>query len=495
MKEKRIIALFLLIISGISLVSANGNNQSSVNESDRAIKIIDIIPHEAPMLVPVNFVVLVEGNKSYNYEWDFGDGTTDNANAKKTVHAYKNIGAYDLNVRVFNSSDESSKTVEIEVVPPINSINKTIADYKKKLSDVEKEINKIERWVGDEVKLKINLNALKGEVGKQENRTKDGYDEQEAISIMEELMGINLPKKFGASMSINKVNFIQDENRLDFSVLEGIGAGEFKEDRYSYVKGINNWVMENLELKVESKTYALYFDEKTEDVLSHVKVSLMPKKDLDKFYFIIDSEDAKFLDSRLKKVSGKIGGGFELKKNEDYVIEFLYPQKVLIDEVPVYVSPEESELNLEVVVGICNNDGICDEDESNESCPNDCKRWLSTSMMLFILLAIAFVAYIILQEWYKRFYERRLFSDRNQLFNLVHFMNNSFNQGMKKPVIFSRLENRGWKTEQLNYAWKKLNGKRTGMWEIPVFKWAENRRVKSELEKRGGRIGQGGFGV
>jgi hypothetical protein len=64
-------------------------------------------------------------------------------------------------------------------------------------------------------------------------------------------------------------------------------------------------------------------------------------------------------------------------------------------------------------------------------------------------------------------------------------MNISYNQGMKKSDIFGKLKDLGWNSEQLRYAWNKFQGKRTGMWEIPIFKWVEKRQVKRELEKRG----------
>ena len=63
-------------------------------------------------------------------------------------------------------------------------------------------------------------------------------------------------------------------------------------------------------------------------------------------------------------------------------------------------------------------------------------------------------------------------------------MNNANNQGLLKKEIFDRLLVLGWKKEQLEYAWSKYKGIRTGMWEIPVFKWVENKQVKQEIEKR-----------
>jgi len=46
------------------------------------------------------------------------------------------------------------------------------------------------------------------------------------------------------------------------------------------------------------------------------------------------------------------------------------------------------------------------------------------------------------------------------------------------------LKEKGWAGEQIIYAYKKYKGQRTGMWEIPIFKFVEKNRVKKELETR-----------
>ena len=92
--------------------------------------------------------------------------------------------------------------------------------------------------------------------------------------------------------------------------------------------------------------------------------------------------------------------------------------------------------------------------------------------------------YIILQEWYKRYYEKHLFKDKNQLFNLMAFMKNAEAQQLKKDDVFNRLRQFKWSKEHLVYAWNKLHGKRTGMWEIPLFLYFERKRIASEMLKR-----------
>ena len=66
---------------------------------------------------------------------------------------------------------------------------------------------------------------------------------------------------------------------------------------------------------------------------------------------------------------------------------------------------------------------------------------------------------------------------------------------MGESEIRRMLKKAGWKSEQITYAIKKFEGKRTGMWEIPVFKWLENRKVKGEIAKRQGAARQQAAGT
>ena len=474
--------------SGLKVPSGTGTKQLILRlgneeiltkniELKKGVTIKDIIPKEVPSLVPVSFIALIEGNTTSDYEWDFGDGTKETSEKNKITHTYSEIGDYELEVKV----DGKTKTISVQVKSPVDSVNRTINKYKTNLNNIQSKIRELEIWIQGDLNEKTKLNELTIKINEQEERTNDGIDEQEAIDIITKLLDLNIPNRLGTGIIINKVDFIQEEDSLDLGILKEMGAGNFEKERASYVRAINNWMNLNLDIKIESKTYTLYFDENSEDLVSNVKIYLTPKKDLQNIYFIINKDvEIKGEGIKNNKLFTELSG--------EKVIEFLYPERVTINNIPVYVSPKEEELSLDIQLDVCDNDGICEDDETSKNCKNDCKAWFSLTTMLIILLVITFIIYISLQEWYKRYYEKHLFPDKNQLFNLVHFMNNTLNQGLKKSSIFKKLENAGWKGEQLTYAWKKLHGKRTGMWEIPLFKWVENRQVKAELEKRGGIV-------
>ena len=55
---------------------------------------------------------------------------------------------------------------------------------------------------------------------------------------------------------------------------------------------------------------------------------------------------------------------------------------------------------------------------------------------------------------------------------------------MDDNEIRRKLSGTGWKGEQLTYAFKKIDRKRTGMFEIPIFRFFEQRKIKREIAKR-----------
>jgi len=443
--------------------------------------IADIVPKEFPALVPVTFVALGPENKSYS--WNFGDGTKETTTSNKIVHTYMDIGTYELSASLLGENI-SSKVVDVKAISPKSSINQTISDYKKDLDNVENNISKLDVRIKDYLTEKIDLDGLRGSINEQEKRNSEYIDDTTAVNIMTKLLKLNIPYKIGIGQIIQQSVFFPNENRLDFDVLEELGAGNIGGERSEYETSISNWAINNLEMKIESKTYSVFFrDENSEDLVSYVKVKIIPKTEIKNLYFVVAGD--KMLNSEFEEVNNGFAKEYS-DVNSEISVEFLYPGKISILDIPVYVSPKISEISVSPNIEVCDNDGVCDEGENYKNCRADCKPLGIAWVLWIVLFFIAFIIYIILQEWYKRHYETHLFPNKSQLFNLINFISNSLNQGYKKPNVFEKLKDVGWSSEQVNYSWKKFHGERTGMWEIPIFKWVENREVKRELERRKG---------
>jgi len=451
----------------------------------------DIIPKEVPASVSVKFTTLLDQTGNMTYGWDFGDGVEETSGANTMEHTYSSLGNYMLTVVVGNEFGNSSKTVQVNVGTPKKYINKTIKDYNSKLDSVQSEIDNLPEWVANKIEEEIKIEDLKSEIKVQEGKYNEALLDEDYIKIMDNLLQLKIPSSLGALQTIGSSDTCPTQGQINLDSLNYFGAGNIESSEQGYAIAITNWIKDNLKIVLELKTYLLYYDDGEEPLYSYFKVTLTPKQDLEDVYFLINDHayDVEFKEDYGVRIYNDLDSGIifsdlaELK-----VIEFLYPNVVDVKDLPIYVSPEFKNLNLEVGLDVCNFNKRCEKNlgENYENCRSDCKPLGKTLFWFFILFLIAFVVYIILQEWYKRYYQSHLFKNRNHLFNLINFMNNSFNQGIGRLKIFGKLKDLNWNGEQLRYAWNKLHGKRTGMWEIPIFKWVEKKEVKKELEKRKG---------
>ena len=460
-------------------------------------EIKNIIPNKAAFSVPTTFIVILDrpsGNLTYT--WDFGDNTPpETTTTNRLSHTYSALGSYQIKVIISNNLGMTSKTTTINVIAPYDAINETIIEYRTRLKNLDNSLFILPDWIQKRILKIVDINDLKSAVNKLESDYKELFitDDEDLVKIMTSLNNLNIPIKLEPSLEIRSMKFIQNKDRLDVSILEEFGAGNLDEEREDeYYPAINRWLDDNLDITLESKTYSFYYDDQREQtILSHVTLRLNPRTDIEEFYMIIegDTNNIKFFGDYSEREIDTLRYGIrflDLISGEERKIEFSYPETIEVFNPPLYVSPEFRKIELGFDPGICNNNNICEENlgEDFKNCRVDCKPIKLTVLFLAILFFITFVVYIALQEWYKRNYESHLFKNKNHLFNLLTFMNNAVIQKIPKGQIFNKLKPFGWSNEQLKYGWKKLHGKRTGMWEIPIFLPFEKRKIKKEIEKR-----------
>lgn len=453
-------------------------------------KIVGLEPNRAAALVPTNFIVhLSETQKGLTYVWDFGDNSVkETGDTNQMKHTYTDVGDYSVQITVKNNAGNSSKTFPVKVIPPEEAILEILEKNREKVAVLKNQINALPEWIKREVERILDIEGIEEDIKSYEEQYERAFNEDSYVNLMKTLLEFKVPSSLTIGQQIPNGALFLSKEQLNLDVLENLGAGKIDEEE-DYDAVINTWLAQSLEASIESKTYVLDYDGVKEDFISYMKVTLIPNENLGEVYFIVNGDpyETVFSDeSNTKRIGEKAEAIVFDELAETKTIEFLYPGGVEIENFPIYISPEFKNLDFGVSPGICNFNKVCEKElnENYKNCRNDCKPYLLMFLFLTGLLIVFLIIYIALQEWYKRHYESKLFPDRNQLFNLINFINNSLNQGIKKSTIFSNLKDLDWSDEQLRYAWNKFNGKRTGMWEIPVFKWVENRQVKRELEKR-----------
>ena len=89
-----------------------------------------------------------------------------------------------------------------------------------------------------------------------------------------------------------------------------------------------------------------------------------------------------------------------------------------------------------------------------------------------------------MQEWYKRNYQRRLFPESNDLYNLVNFIYNARKSGLSDNDIRFKLRQQGWSGEKIRFVFRKIEGKRIAMLEIPLFTRKEHKNTITQISNR-----------
>jgi hypothetical protein len=228
----------------------------------------------------------------------------------------------------------------------------------------------------------------------------------------------------------------------------------------------------NYGLNIDYKIITKHADntDKTGDVIfTYVKINAVKQGTADyPVYLVINypKDSMTFAQNYSEK---SVGSATYIAIEDSKSIEFVVDDEIKVSDLGVYVSPEINKLPGFEDYGIVETPGF---------------NWGRFWLWLIILLVLAFIVYIALQEWYKKNYESSLFKNPNDLYNLINFIHNSRKGGLGDADVDKKLRGAGWKGEQITYAFKKIDGKRTGMWEIPIFKFFEQRKIKQEIAKR-----------
>lgn len=478
MRKALIILVFLILIETNIIIAQT-----------EAVEIKAVLPNKPPILIPMDFsVVLDKAQSNLTYTWNFGDGSGKIITKSGILsHAYPRKGIYELEIKISGLDYEINKTFEIDAISPKDYIISMIEMYRTDLATIERQKNLLPEWIQNEINKSIKIKDLNSSIYEQEQRYKNATSDDEYTDITKKLLELKIPFSFSLSEETNSAECFLNENQFDLESLSDLGAGTVSGSREDNFEAIESWAVENIDILVESKSYSFYFRNKSiQNLFSHVQIKLKPLKKIDKLFFAINGDSEKIILKNISEIKQNLGSSAGIifnKIDREKNIEIIYPEKINLLQCPFYFSPDFKELKKNNEIIICNNDGLCDNKENYKTC-NDCKQFKITFMLLIILLISALAVYILMQEWYKRYYELKLFPNRNSLYNVMSFINNSINQGLKKSEIFEKLKKMDWNAEQLSYAWNKFHGKRTGMFEIPVFKFLEKRKIVKELENR-----------
>lgn len=420
----------------------------------------------------VEFSAITSSNITKS-KWDFGDGAIAESLNNKARHQYLKTGEFDLKAELTRKDNVVAiKTFKIIVGNPKESANLTLSDYTKRIANLSKQINAFPEWIKKEIDKSVALKESNNSLNKIGTEYESASSDEEYTNVMNQLIELNIPKSILISKS-GKLPLAVGFENLDVKYIKEISKKDTEDDT-KLKDRIIGWARANYNPDIGFEQISALRNNKDEILLSKFRITLNAKN-AGGDYLIIDYpfESVVFSKDYGQKEVGGSGAYVPITSNTKE-IEFLVREEISVEELSTYISPEISKL------------GIIDEKiclPGDERCETPYPiKWVL--IWVGLILGSFLIVYIILQEWYKKNYEHHLFKNRDDLYNVINFIYNSRVAGLESKEIRHKLKGTGWKNEQITYAFKKIDGKRTGMFEIPIFKMFENRKVRRELEKR-----------
>lgn len=436
-----------------------------IDEEDIETKNIyfTLTPKSTVSNYPTEFVFETDINESITeYFWDFGDGKNITTQKNNTIYSYAEIGNYTLilTAKKFGGG-EIKRTYEIIVTSPKNLIESKINSMKQSITQLKTQYSKLSNEEKVIFNQKLNLEGKEAELKSLETKYSTSTTEEEYKLILPELLKINVPNSaiIVSSPEIpfftkNEYIYANEIRNLDPSIKIDSSNEEIK-------NSVLYWTAQNMEVKVSMNEILLIYSDREESLLKKYSVTMNPKNPSTEYYIFYN----KYLLTPLGIIPTKeLADVSYLKKSSNSKIDFITNQNIELIDLPVMISPSVNQLIL--------------IEQIPESIPQK-RAWKIFLSIVFILL-FAFVAYMLLKKWYKTKYEKYLFSDRNNLYNVMIYVNNSKKQGLDNGEIKQNLSRAGWTGEQIRYILRKFENKSTGM---PEFNLKQKTTELSQIKK------------
>ena len=347
---------------------------------------------------------------------------------------------------------------EISIVSSDNSIQFKIDEKKKLLNETKLEIKKFDYSTEQMLYKELDISNLETELDKIESDYQKAISPEEYENILKNISEIQIPKNVQEIKNSTPIGFYPKEEFINLDFLASIaGNGNYtSENSDKYKNALNTWYVDNLKTKVTFKEILIEYDEINQSTLKIFEFEFDKRELKNDAYFIIeDLQDISF------------GGEYSEKKSEGYIYielkgisEIIFSTKKDIDfmTLPVFIAPSLE--NIEILGPIQEWKPI---------------YWfILFGLIIFLILLISIIVYIGIQMWYRRRYENALFKNRNNLYNIMTYIQHSKKKGMSRENIMKNLKKAKWRREQINYALNKYEGKKiAGIIERPFKKILE----------------------
>ncbi|MEK6847587.1 MAG: PKD domain-containing protein [Nanoarchaeota archaeon] len=444
--------------SGFSVPATLGNYSFSLklNSQNLISKIVvvkdvpiinSVTPIKTASAYPTEFTVNVDSNYNLTrFSWDFGDNTAEIiTQGNKASHVYSSIGAYNLRVKVTDQRNlNASEVFVINVSSPKDLINASLDSMEKDLSNLKRQLSSFSLFDQKILNSSLDLGYLQERINSLKIQYENAASEQEYNDIVSELLGLRIPESISKSGSAEGITLLSKTDNVNPDIIQELSGGTYdSEKREGYIDAVTFWNLENLETKFDFTEFSGRYEEGIEPIIRVFEISSSEKKDIGYDYYLIMPEPEGFdTDAEFESASGYV----YINLKDESPFSFSTTEDIDFTNLEAFVSPAISRLS------------VTEETLPPEETGN--KKWVVFILVILFLLALGVIFYMIMRAWYKKKYEHYLFKNRNDLYNMINYINIARKKGLKHNEIEKKLKGAGWSSERITYVMKKYFGKR-----------------------------------
>ena len=449
-------------------------------------EIFSVSPLNPPAGVPIQFYAKVNfnDNSSLSYKWDFGDGKVVTTSEPSISHSYANLGNYTLNLEVGAGLGLTSKrSFEIEAISPRAAVDINLVSKRNALNKINSSFSNFTFWYKDALLNIVNATFFYDELDRLDEAKESAASDQNFVDIAKYLYTLNIPTRINIE-DYHSSYLITEAEDVNVEAVVIAGGDESEVDSTYYREPILVWQNENIDVSFDKKEFLIsLWNGDSNGVFNAYNFDISSRSN-EESYFIINMPLSELFFKN--DVGAKEAGDatvIVLGSEEDVSFEFYYENE---EAISFFISPKLGSILLESAIDTsCNYNLVCEEEygENSINCRSDCKPVTEAVIYVFLALVFVLIIYTILQVWYKHKYEKYLFKDGRQMYNLLMYVTNARAQGKKDSRIAVILRKRGWSSERVNYIIRKSRGRRTGLVEIiPIEKiaaFSRNRKARN----------------
>ena len=363
----------------------------------------------------------------------------------------------------FNFSDVEVFTEQISISLTTEDLNTILNNKINELNTIKADINQYDLFEQISLSSALKISEIESELANLSLAYLSASTQAEFDNISTSLSLINIPGRIEVTTTAISIPIFPTSENVDLNALETITNTTYEVgEESSYKTAIIGWDVNNLNIKISFKDFSANYGVSKNFIVKTFDLEVSKKGVIDylSYIFIEKMNETLFKQDYQEQEQGNYYV-FDFVGDTE-IISFSTTENVNFTNLPFFISPAFTELGVD-------DFDYFEEDEEDE------KKKTIFSLAIFLLLIFGFIIYLILQTWYKKRYEKYLFKNKNDLYNLANYITNAKKRGLDNSQIQESLKKSMWSSEQIIYALKKYTGKGTGMHEIALKKTLEEK--------------------